>query len=769
MDSITEIWFGDNEVWNWVDDRASFPVDEDGEYFDVERLDAFGGRKNGGGVKAACIFYKGSTDQEADPYMTDQVNSPYTHRGVSKIIWMGPSSGASEQPTWGGGGGGDSGYVGESTNIPPIKIRAEHYPNFLGSAYKKIGTGDKAGANPAEVLYCLLIGRYANVQATDPVVPTIPTDLIDTASFLASAAVLNTEGMGISFQWQRDSTVRQIINDIMNHVDGILAEDTKTGKLRFTLNRADYDPETVKIFDESNVVDITSFVRLNPSAGVNRVTATYTDPSLEFKANPVTVEDLGNTFEQDSGSASPLDLHMFHDVDVTILRAFQELVQLSEGIASGKLITNRYAYDLNIGDVVKFSWDALGVSGLLIRITEKKVGDMDDREIELTFIQDVYGIGTAVYGPPGGSNWIDIYNDPEDVTIHKYVEQPYYLINKYTTDQVKHGLFLLLEFPTNDTVGYEPWMQVNGSSYQNYLGADLDENPSSTLFIDYLQSYGPSYDTVEGLKVVGQPPDEMVDPVTALQMQDDFKHWILVDGELMSFTDATNNGDGSWNLNNVYRGLIDTSPAKHLAGSRVWYLDSSFIRFNREFAVDDIVNTKTLTTASRGTLDIANAAAKPFTVVGRYDKPLRPANVTINSGYYPDFITGELSIGWSNRNKETLTLTKWTDADEAMEAGQTVTLRIYDSGSALIREVTGLTSTTYTYPIGTELTDAGSIQTQLTVELTSDLAGDESFAPFSLTFARNIGQDPTGISLPLDTFVAGETSGAIDFDLDALA
>lgn len=765
LDRITEIWFGENLAWTGDVTGALTGYDpEDKPIFANELLvDAkqlFGGPENGGGVYAECRFYPGSIYQEPDPYMTEQIEEGYYHKGISKLIWYGPSSGYKK-----------SGLLGESNYIQPIKMRVEHYPNFLGSAYKTIGTGNKKGANPAEVVYCLLIGRYANVNSTQPTVPVIPDNLIDTATFLSAAETLYNEGYGISFQWQRDSNVRDLINEIMHHVDGYLSEDTHSGEIRFVLSRQDYDPNLCPVFDETNIVDFTSYVRINPMAAVNRLTANFTDPDQEFKSIPIMVEDLGNVYEQEMGAPGEIDLNMFHDVDTAIERTTRELIQLSEGIVSGAFTANREAYSLNIGDPIKITWEGFGVNDLLVRVIEKTVGSLDDRKVEIKFVQDIFGIGSAIYGTPGGSTWSDIYTDPQDITDYKLFEAPRWLSGKYGEAGEEYQLFLLTKFPTSDMIGYEPYIQINDGGYVNGYGLDQSENDHSNLALDYKQSYGPSKDTIHGLRVIGEPPDENIGTTDFTNIEKFFYNWVLVNDELMAYESVSDMGDGTYRLNNVYRALADTSAKTHVAGDRIWYLNSStFSRLDRFFTVGEDIDIKTVTTTGGGVLDLANAGAKTLVYDGRYDRPICPGNVTINGGYYPEVISGPVDLTWGRRNREgDTTLTKWGDVDETPEVGQTTTLKIYNQFGVLVRTVTGLPDSSYSYTYETEILDCGFLQDYLTVELYSVRDGLDSFSKFNYKFQRIIeNANPVGMELNL-TQTGNDSASSINFNLDTVA
>jgi len=761
IDSISEVWFGDNQAFGPLTEDLPVAGQNDEAEFIVDQKELFGGEGNGGGVSATCYLYAGSHTQPANDYLTAQTGRAYHHRGVAKVIWHGPRSDYK-----------DSGRVGESNFVPPIKFRVQNYPKFLASGKYVIGTGDQKGANPAEVIYALLTGRYIGLDTTDGAVPVIPENMIDSASFIAAANTLHTENMGISFQWQRDSTVQEIIEDIVYHIDGFMSEDTHTGLIRLVLNRQDYNPDLVPVFDESNIKDIVQYSRISPSAAVNRMKASFTDPSEVFKSIPVMVEDLGNMYEQEGGSPGEMDLHMFHDVTACIQRATWELVQLSEGIVSGTMITNRDSYALNIGDPFKLSWAGYGVDGLLCRVAEKKVGAMGNREIEIKFVQDVFGIGTAIYSPPTGGGWTDIYHDPEDIVDYEFFEMPHWIWNLSFDQTTTYQMFLLCSYPTNDTIGYQPMLSfpAGDDEYYTYgMGGDMPETDFTTIAMDYPQAAGPGVDDTVGITVLGGLPEDMQSTVTHAQIRDDFRNWIKIGDEILAYKSHTVNGDGTTTLNGVYRGLIDGVPQRHPVGQRVWFLGDGFIRLLHYFEQDEQFNLKTIVTSSKGVLDISNAAAKNWTITRRRELPYVPGNIQFNGGYYTEVIEGALEVTWSPRDRTNVTnLFAWDDATQSPESGATVNINVYGQSQTLIKSVTGISGTTFLYPLNDELTDAGAVQTRLTVEIWSTNAVGDSLFKFTHTLDRQIGVEPTGLTINLDQSTSS-SSANINFDLDTPA
>ena len=120
IDSISEVWFGDNQAYGPEAGDSPVLANQTVTWFNIDQRELFGGEGNGGGVAAECALYSGTSTQEANEYMTGEVGKPYTHRGVAKVVWHGPRSEFK-----------NSGRVGESNFIPPIKFRVQNLPHQL--------------------------------------------------------------------------------------------------------------------------------------------------------------------------------------------------------------------------------------------------------------------------------------------------------------------------------------------------------------------------------------------------------------------------------------------------------------------------------------------------------------------------------------------------------------------------------------------------------------------------------------------------------------
>lgn len=92
-------------------------------------------------------------------------------------------------------------------------------------------------------------------------------------------------------------------------------------------------------------------------------------------------------------------------------------------------------------------------------------------------------------------------------------------------------------------------------------------------------------------------------------------------------------------------------------------------------------------------------------------------------------------VSWYNRNRLLTTIRKQTDPTEAVESGQTTTVKVYSEALALLHTQTGITGTSWDYSNATEISEAGSAQNRLTFKISAVRDGYES-AQVTVRFDR---------------------------------
>ena len=173
---------------------------------------------------------------------------------------------------------------------------------------------------------------------------------------------------------------------------------------------------------------------------------------------------------------------------------------------------------------------------------------------------------------------------------------------------------------------------------------------------------------------------------------------IRIDSEWLSWRTRTDNGGGTWTLNTLYRGVLDTVPALHAAATRVRFLSDAMGTTEDEYALTASVDAKYLPQTGQGTLPLASASNLPITLTQRVQRPYPPADVQINGASYPAAILGAYALSWKHRDRtQQLSVIGQPDASIGPETGTTYTLRLYGETDTLLRTETGLTGTGYTW------------------------------------------------------------------------
>lgn len=203
----------------------------------------------------------------------------------------------------------------------------------------------------------------------------------------------------------------------------------------------------------------------------------------------------------------------------------------------------------------------------------------------------------------------------------------------------------------------------------------------------------------------------------------------------------------------VNRGVLDTVPTSHAAGSRIWFADGAQGVDPTEYAAGETVNARLLTVTGKGTLALASAPTDSLAMNRRQNRPYPPGNVKINNVAYPAVAKGDLVISWAHRDRlsQTVTLVPQTNGNIGPEAGVTYTLRIYGEAGSLRRTYTGLTGTSQTYTLADDTADSGlgRPNAALRIELESNRSGVISLQKHSIAFER------AGYGLHYDKYYGG--------------
>lgn len=196
----------------------------------------------------------------------------------------------------------------------------------------------------------------------------------------------------------------------------------------------------------------------------------------------------------------------------------------------------------------------------------------------------------------------------------------------------------------------------------------------------------------------------------------------------------------------IERAVLDTVPAAHSLGDRIWFFEAFKGTVGDEYEDGDTPSVKMLSRTANGGLAEGDATARTASALNsRMIRPYPPGNFKVDGSSYPASFSDQPDLTWNHRSRvdQTTELILQTEAaDYGPESGQTYTLKIYDEDDNLVRTETGLTGKSYTYSEANERADCGigpdpaPLNTQLRFVLYSVRGGFDSWQSHDITVSR---------------------------------
>jgi len=242
-------------------------------------------------------------------------------------------------------------------------------------------------------------------------------------------------------------------------------------------------------------------------------------------------------------------------------------------------------------------------------------------------------------------------------------------------------------YTSNDTVTYN--MSESGSVY----------TPVGTLNTAITAAANRSTGIIPSITITSDSDE--IEPVTAGEIAQGYGLF-YIDGELFAHEGVTDNGDGTFTLANVRRSLLDTYPAAHSSGARVWFVIGDNI-VEDVFNATDNIRVKLTPRTISDTLDVNAAPYDALTLANRANRPLHPGNIQFDAGTpfaAPANATGSKTVTWANRSRTSLVIYSTVDNTSENELTQRTVIRYRIDGGAWVEHEALPGVTTYTFDAG---------------------------------------------------------------------
>lgn len=507
---------------------------------------------------------------------------------------------------------------------------------------------------------------------------------IDDTSFTTAANTLVDEKMGMSLLWDRQIPIEDFVGEVLRHINAVLFVDRISGKFVVKLIRDDYDVDDLITLDETNILTVSDYSRVDQGDAVNSVTVIYWDSAKGENAG-ITADDIAMIQAYGTVVNTTIQYPGFTNSFIAGKAAQRDLKSLSSPLLSCTIEANREASNLNIGDVFKFQYSDYHDGYIVMRVHQIALGDGKNNRVKIVASEDVFALPTTSVLAEEDPGWVEPGGEPVEATDRLVVEAPYYemvqslgqtdIDNQISTTPEIGYLIAAAARPTNG-LNAKVWVD-DGSGYEE--SAVLDFSPSLELATT-VDRNSTTWDFING-----QDLDQVIIGTHG-----------QIGNELIRI-DSIDEGTGEIT---VGRGVLDTVPEPHTSGDILIFWDVYAASDNTEYVDAEEIDVKILPNTNQGGLALADATADALIFDSRAVRPYPPGKLQFNSEYFPDAIVGTLTLDWAHRDRLQQTsgsLYDFLDNSIGPEASTTYNLYLYDEDNTLAETVTGLTGTTYTW------------------------------------------------------------------------
>ena len=644
-------------------------------------------RASGNGFLSSATGAEGSWDFEAMPAgLTSQgCNGSATGNGyVVFLIGVGTVTGGIEcamiwrevdSDTWFEGqrftrsdGYGDTNLSFEEGTFYYSYGGAVHRTTHPGEAWEQVATGlpgtltrvitsglrgDGAllGMNPAHIIYDSLVSLTMQGE---------PVESINQDSFEAAADKLWDEQFGLCTTYDPDAeTVEEFRQRICNLIGARCSRSRVDGLWYLDLIRGDYDIDELPILTD---MDLLSLEEEPPTIddAVNQVSVEWFDQIRKASSTTAPVQSLGAI--QAMGVVNP-EVGRYPEIPVEnlALRVAARDLRNKSPLKRFRADTNRVPYAWRIGTFFRLQAPKKGIADMVCMVGDIDTGTLRSGAIRMVFVQSVFSMPEATYlvgerGDPGQ----DL--TPRGSPQQRVVELPY--------------VELAATLPSAELAALAP--------EAGYIAA-IATRPSVGLnYALYTKTFGTDYGG-------GQIGDWC--PACTFEEPSGFAGTVFTVAAQSQLASVEVGTRGMWELEEVRvdaidpdagtvtlgRGVADTVPVQHAAGTVCYFYDNARALDGVEYVEEEEVFAKLLTRTGTAFQDPNEAPELSLIITGRASRPYPPARLRINDAVAPAYASGEITVTWAHRDRlaQADQLIDTEVASIGPEAGTTYTVRWY--------------------------------------------------------------------------------------------
>lgn len=712
VDAVTEIRVGERTAWG--DASRSMPDAGHGMgRISINQPDLFGGDGREGGIVGDIDVLPGDGAQARNDYLVSRLGAMIpAFRGVLSFVVRRAllSSNNPYIKPWAARVWRANAGWSQTTPVLPLYgydawvLSVSEYPYPV------------VGMDPAYIIaQCLTDTRWGMGY---------PPSSIG-SSFLSASSICKNEEIGLNLIWTRQQPIERFIEQVLDHIGGILYVHPRTGKFELKLLREDYDADRLPRIGPNEIERVERFERPQQDELPNEITVVYTDWDTGKEAT-LTVQNLAAIQLRGGVINQRRDYPGVSYQPLAARLAMRDLKRFGSPLARMTLTLAKDALEeIPLpGDVLLLSYPRVGVQRMVIRVTGVDTGKATDAALRIEAVEDVFGMGGSQLAAS-----VPRLDDPPLLPAAPYltlaVEAPYWELARRMS---RADLAYL-----TDTDTYVGALAAAGG--QGQLNWQLSTGSSaSELQHRAVGDYAPLLRLTSALPA--SELDAAAVPFTAMSNPDrlaagDYAYLLDASGQIAEAVQVTAINPTSGTVS-LARGMLDTTPLAHpantlLIGVGEWTAADTTDRAPGESVF--VAATPRTTSATGSTMLAANG--NPLVLTGRQARPYPPGRIRLNGQREPAVVAGDLTIEWAHRDRtqQTAYLVKQDEGDIGPEPGTTYVVTIKDRNGVIAHTEIGIGGSSWTWDAATAASEAGPDGDAITIEITAERDGYDSWKP----------------------------------------
>ncbi|TYB16370.1 phage tail protein [Aggregatibacter actinomycetemcomitans] len=503
---------------------------------------------------------------------------------------------------------------------------------------------------------------------------------LDLDSYKKAADTLFDEGFGLCIRYNRQTSIKDFIKQIVDHIGAAQYDNVETGKQAIKLIRQDYNVADLPLFSyDKGIVAVLDDDSAATDKQANQVIVKYREPVTNREdqaiANNIAAVQMHGVISK------TVEYKGVPTFDLAARLAQRDLEMIASGLTRLKITFDMRDSELRPGDVIRVNLPDRDIVDVVFRVGELKNGN--EGEIVATCLQDVYGMPAANYSTQKGES---LYVPPDytakPIDSARLFEVPYHVLPLVLSDAERAFIkptdcfvWSLGAQPTALSVGYDLIVDA-GAGFEHATEGSF--TPSVVLDEDIAP-----YQTQ--VRFVTDGDYSGLSGAEALMIDDE-----IVKIDSVNFTKS---------ILTIGRGCADTIPQSHKRGARAWcYLIAAGTN-ETKYTVNEKIKAKLLTRTQQETLSEDKAQELVIVTRKRQARPYPPGKVQAD-GIYSDTIAdgSKFKLTWTHRDRDIQAdkLIAHTEDSTILGDGVSYQIALLD-GSNIVRTIT-TTDTEFLYP-----------------------------------------------------------------------